>query len=35
MMSGNDIEIEEEGRWFGEQVDDVDAVTIPSGHLSN
>ncbi|KAL9610659.1 MAG: hypothetical protein Q9167_004639 [Letrouitia subvulpina] len=33
MMSGNDVEIGEEGRWFGERVDDVDTVTIPSGHF--
>ena len=28
MMSGNDVEIGDGGRWFGEQVRDVDEVEL-------
>ena len=33
MMSGNDLEIEETERWFKEDVEDVDTVELPGGHI--
>lgn len=32
MMSGNDVEIADEERWFGEDVLDVDSVDISERH---